>query len=182
MAITKERKQEMVDEYVDWLDRSRALIVTDYKGLSMKDLDNLRARMREVGGEFHIVKNTLSKIAFERAGWKVGEGYFDGATAIGLAFEDAPATAKALAEFARGSDFLTIRGGYLDKAMLTADEVKALAELPPLPEMRAKLLGTILAPASQLARVLAEPGRQLAAVIQAYVDQQQGGGEAEAAA
>ncbi len=171
MAISKKRKNEVVAEYIEWLERSNALIVTEYKGLAMKDLDELRRRVREVGGEFHIVKNTLGKIAFEKAGLPLPAGLFEGSTAIGFAFQNVPDMAKAMMEYARTSDALKVKGGYLGHSPISAEEVKALAELPPLPVMRARLLGTILAPASQLVRTLAEPARQVAAVLKAYADQ-----------
>jgi large subunit ribosomal protein L10 len=170
LAISKERKHELVTQYVDWLDRSQALIVTQYSGLTMKDIDNLRARIRESGGEFHIVKNTLGSVAFSSAGLELPEGLLDGSTAIIFAFRDAPDMAKVVTDFARTSEFVKIKGGYLDRRVINADEVKSLAELPPLPVMRAQLLGVLAAPASKLVRTLAEPGRSLAAVLQAYVD------------
>lgn len=168
MAKTKENKQTMVDLYGDWLEKSRAVVVTEYTGLTMKRLDDLRSKLREVGGEFHIVKNTLGKLALESKGFKVEDEIFTGSTAFGFGFEDAPALAKVISEFAKESDFVKIKAGYLGKKQVGPDDVRALAELPPLPVMRAMLLGTLLAPASQLARTLAEPGRQIAAVVKAY--------------
>ena len=170
MAISKERKREVVTEYTDWFGRSSALILAEYRGLSMKDIDELRRRVREVGGEFHVVKNTLGKIAFEGAGYTLPAGFLDGSTGIAFAFKDAPGLAKVIMEFARTSDSLKVKGGYLGRNPMTAEQVKSLAELPPLPVVRAQLLGTMLAPASQLARVLAEPARQVAAVLKAYAD------------
>lgn len=170
MAITKERKREVVTEYTDWIGKSSALILTEYRGLSMKDIDELRRRVREIGGEFHIVKNTLGKIAFEGAGYTLPAGFFDGSTAISFAFKDAPGLAKIIMEYARTSESLKVKGGYLGHLPMSAEDVKSLAELPPLPVMRAQLMGTILAPASQLARVLAEPARQVASVLKAYAD------------
>lgn len=173
MAITKQRKSELVAEYADWLARSKALILVEYSGMTMKDLDGLRAKVREAGGEFHIVKNTLARLAFQQAGYDVSDKSFEGSTAIGFAFQDVPSMAKVMTEYARTLEAMKIKGGYLEKAPLSADNVKALAELPPLPVMRAQLLGTIMAPASKLVRTLAEPGRMLAAVLQARVDQSQ---------
>lgn len=170
MAITKERKNELINQYSEWARRSKALVLTEYVGLPMKDIDLLRAKAREVGGEFHIVKNTLVRIAFQQAGMSLPSIGFEGSTAIGFAFEDAPELVKTFTEFARTSEFLKIKGGYLDKQPISADSVKSLADLPPLPVMRATLLGTLLAPASQLARLLAEPGRQIAAVIKAHAE------------
>lgn len=170
MALSKERKNELVTQYVDWTDSSQALIVTEYKGLSVKDLDDLRAKLRTVGGEFHIVKNTLGKLALEQAQLPVQEGIFEGSTAISFAYEDAPAMAKTLMEFADENEFIKVKGGYLEKELISPEEVKALAELPSLPVLRATILGTIMAPASKLTRLLAEPGRQVAAVIKAYAE------------
>ncbi len=170
MAISKERKNEVVAQYSAWANRSRAFFLTEYKGLSMKQLDELRVKIRDAGGEFHVVKNTLGTIAFEFAGMRVPEGFLEGSTAIGFAFGDVAALAKTMSDYARTSDFFKIKGGYLDNAPITADQVKSLADLPPLPVMRAQLLGTLLAPASQLARIIAEPARQVAAVFKAYAE------------
>lgn len=168
LAITKERKEELVAQYTEWIKSSQATILAEYSGLSMKDVDALRAKLREAGGEFHIVKNTLGKLAYEKAGFTLPEDFFTGSTAIGFAFKDAPLMAKAMTEFARTSEALKIKGGYLENRPMNAVAVKSLADLPPLPVVRAQLLGTILAPASKLVRTLAEPGRQVAAVIKAY--------------
>jgi large subunit ribosomal protein L10 len=170
LAITKDRKVELIENYTRWMNQSRGVIVAEYLGLSMKELDDLRNKIREAGGEFHIVKNTLGKLAFDNAGLAYEENVFSGSTAFGFAFEDAPALAKTMTDFAKSSEFLKIKAGYLSKQQLSADGVKTLADLPPLPVMRGKLLGVLMAPASKLAAVLAEPGRQVAAVIKAYAD------------
>jgi large subunit ribosomal protein L10 len=168
LALTKKQKRDVVAQYVEWLERSDAFILAEYTGMTMKDMDELRASVREAGGEFHVVKNTLVKLALQDAEIDFAEDDFLGSTAIGFAFEDPPALAKAISDFAQKSDSLKVKAGFLDKQMMSAAEVKALAELPPLPVMRATLLSTILAPATQLVRTLAEPGRQVAAVVKAY--------------
>jgi large subunit ribosomal protein L10 len=170
LAISKQRKNEMVGEYVDWINQSRALIVSEYVGLSMQQIDELRAKVREAGGEFHIVKNTLGRVAFQEAGLSKAEEILKGSTAICFAFQDAPAIAKVMAEYAKSSDFLKIKGGYLEKRAIGSEDVRALADLPPLPVMRAQLLGVLTAPASKLVRTLAEPARQMAAVLKAYAE------------
>ena len=172
MAISKERKNEVVEQYSQWIRDSRALFLTEYSGLSVKQLDELRKKAREAGGEFHIVKNTLGKLAFQNEGLSMEENILEGSTAIGFAFKDAPPMAKVLDEFARTSDFLKLKGGYLGNKQISAADVTALAELPPLPVMRAMLLGTIMAPATQLARILSEPARQVASVLKAYADRE----------
>ncbi len=170
MAISKQHKNEMVGEYVDWINQSRALIVSEYLGLSMKQIDELRAKVREAGGEFHIVKNTLGRVAFQEAGLPAPGDVLKGSTAICFAFQDAPAIAKVMADYAKSSDILKIKGGYLEKRAISSEDVKALADLPPLPVMRAQLLGVLSAPASKLVRTLAEPARQMAAVLKAYAE------------
>ena len=170
MAITKQRKKELVDQYEKWLDRSQAVILTEYHGLSMKEIDELRAKVREAGGEFHIIKNTLGKVAFEAVGLSLPENLLEGSTAITFAFQHPPEMAKLVSDYAKTSEFVKIKGGYLDKLPISASEIKSLAELPPLPVMRAQLLGTILAPASKLVRTLAEPVRQVATVLKSYAD------------
>jgi large subunit ribosomal protein L10 len=172
LAISKERKHEVVAQYGEWANRSQALILTEYKGMTMQQLDELRRKVRELGGEFHIVKNTLASLAFKEQGLPVPEGFFEGTTAVGIAFSEAAAMAKVMTEFTRTTEFIKVKGGYLGKLPLTAQDVKALADLPPLPVIRAQLLGTILTPASQLARVLAEPARRVASVLKAYADKE----------
>jgi len=170
LAISKEHKNEVIAQYGEWANNSQALILTEYTGITMKQLDELRRRAREVGAEFHIVKNTLASLAFKEQGMPLPEGFFEGSTAVGFAFQDAAGLTKVLTEFMRTTEFLKIKGGYLGKQPMTAEDVKTLAELPPLPVMRAQLMGTLLAPASQLARILAEPARMLASVMKAYAD------------
>jgi large subunit ribosomal protein L10 len=168
LAITKERKSEMLERYQNWLAKSQAVFMTEYFGMTMSDFDTLRSNLREVGGEFHVVKNTINRRVFESAGYEINDDLFLGSSAIGYAFSDPPAVAKVISDYATDSDIVTIKGGYLESQYMTADEIKALADLPPLPVLRAQLMGTILAPASKLVRVLAEPGRQVAAVLRAY--------------
>lgn len=170
LAISKERKQELVDHYTQWIKRSQTQIVITYTGINQKDIDALRAKLRDNGGEVHIVKNTLAELAFKQAGMPLPAGLFEGSTAVGFGFQDAPAFAKAVLEAAKGSDFLKVKGGYLDKKPITPDGVKSLADLPPLPVMRAQLLGVLNAPASRLVRTLAEPARQIAAVLKAHAE------------
>jgi len=170
LAITKEKKIEIAAQYVEWLAQSKAIILAEYLGMNMKNMDELRAKVREAGGEFHIVKNTLMKRVLTEAGMPLDEEHFDNTTAIGFAFEDAPALAKTMTEFAKQSGVLKIKSGYLGERLISMDEVTSLANVPPLPVMRATLLSTLLAPASQLVRTLSEPGRQVAAVLKAYAE------------
>lgn len=170
MAFTKEQKTQMMDQYRKWYNQSQAIIMVEYSGLNMKGIDAIRSKAREAGGELHVVKNTLMIKVLEEAGIKGTEKLLDKSSAIGFAFKDAASMAKVMSEYARTNDVFKVKGGYMGASMLTSVDVKALADLPPLPVMRAKLLGTILAPASKLVRTLAEPGRSVASVIKAYSD------------
>jgi large subunit ribosomal protein L10 len=170
LAISKERKNELIDYYVGLMNRSKGLILTEYTGLTMKQIDELRRKVRETGGEYHVVKNTLGKIAFESNERQVSEGFFEGSTAIAFAFDDAASMAKTILDFNKTIELVKIKGGYLEKQMISAEQVRALSELPALPVIRAQLLGTLLAPAGKLVRTLAEPARALAAVLQAYAE------------
>ena len=168
MAITKQRKEETLNQYADWLKRSQAVILVEYTGAKMKDLDAIRSRVRESGGEFHIVKNTLVKRALEAGGMQVPAGLLDKSTAVSFAFSDVAATAKALSEVTKGMEFAKVKGGFMAGQALSASQVKALADLPPLPVSRARLLGVLQAPAGKLVRTIAEPARGLAAVLKAF--------------
>lgn len=158
----------MLEQYKAWVSQSRAVFVTEYTGLGMAHFDELRAKLREVGAEFHVVKNTLGRRVFEEAGFAIDDAVFSGSTAVGFAFEDSPGAAKAISDYAGRVDFVKIKGGYLGERQISAADIKALADLPPLPVLRAQLLGVIQAPASKLVRTLAEPGRGIAAVVRAF--------------
>lgn len=170
MAITKERKEEILAAYSDWLTKSQAVILVEYTGLKMKDLDNIRARVRESGGEFHILKNTLARRAFADNGMNLPPEFLVQSTAVSFAFSDPASTAKALNDAAKGNEFVKVKGGFMNGQVLDAKQVKALAELPPLPVVRAQLLGVLQAPAGKLVRTIAEPARGLAAVIKAFAE------------
>lgn len=178
MALTKARKEEMIAQYAQWLERAEAIVFTEYNGISMPALDKLRGNVRSADGEFHIIKNTLAKHAFAKAGLETPDSLFKGSSAIGLAFSDPPGVAKAILDAGKDNEIVKIKGGFLNGQVLTAADMKALAELPPLPVVRSQLLAVINTPATQLARLLNEPGRQVAQVLKAYADK---GGAAAAA-
>lgn len=168
LAFTKKQKEDIVAQYEGWLEKSQAVFVMSYSGLTNKQVEAIRRAMRDSGGEAHVVKNTLIKIAMNKHGYDVDEVMND-TSLTGFAFSDPAATAKVMADAAKlHGEKLEFKLGYLDKNALTADDIKALATLPPLPVMRAQILGTILAPASKLVRTINEPGSQVARVLKAY--------------
>lgn len=170
LAISKERKEEVLTTYADWMKRSQAVILVEYTGLRMKDLDAIRSKIRETGGEFHVVKNTLARRAFADSGMELPQDYLVKSTAISFAFTDPASTAKALTDAMKGKEAIKVKGGYMSGQALNAAQVKALADMPPLPVVRAQLLGVLLAPAGKLVRTIAEPARGLAAVVKAFAE------------
>lgn len=157
----------MIAEYEKWLDKSQAMFVLGYTKMNMKEIDALRAKVRDAGGEAHLVKNTLFDYALNEKGFPKS-GIFEKTSLVGFAYDDVAGMAKVFTEATKGSETIKVKGGYLGKEALTDKQVKALSDLPPMPVMRAMLLGVISAPASKLVRTLAEPARSMAAVIKGY--------------
>jgi large subunit ribosomal protein L10 len=168
LAVSKERKEESLATYAEWLKKSQAVILVEYTGAKMKDLDIIRAKIREAGGEFHILKNTLARRAFADSGMDLPKDFLVKSTAVSFAFTDPASTAKALTEATKGKDFVKVKGGFMSGQTLSAAQVKTLSDMPPLPVVRAQLLGVLQAPAGKLVRTIAEPARGLAAVIKAF--------------
>ena len=168
MAVSKERKEETLATYAEWLKKSQAVILVEYTGAKMKDLDGIRAKIREAGGEFHVMKNTLARRAFANSGMSLPKDFLVKSTAVSFAFTDPASTAKALTDATKGKEFVKVKGGFMSGQALNAAQVKSLAEMPPLPVIRAQLLGVLQAPAGKLVRTIAEPARGLAAVIKAF--------------
>jgi large subunit ribosomal protein L10 len=170
LAVSKEKKEETLAIYAEWLKNSQAVILVEYTGAKMKDLDGIRAKIRETGGEFHVLKNTLARRAFSDSGMDFPKDYLVKSTAASFAFADPALTAKALTEATKGKDFVKVKGGFMSGQTLNASQVKSLADMPPLPVVRAQLLGMLQAPAGKLVRTIAEPARGLAAVIKAFAE------------
>jgi len=169
LAFTKKEKGDMTAQYEKWLSESQAVYVLTYTSMTMKEIDAFRAKVRETNSEVHMVKNTLFLRALEAQGYDKAP-FFEETSLVGFAFSDAAALAKTFTDITKGSENFKVKGGYLGKEIVSDKQVKALADLPSLPVMRATLLGTISAPATKLVRTLVEPARSLAAVVQAYSD------------
>ena len=165
MAFTKQQKRALLNQYEKWLKHSQAVFVLEYHKMSMKEVDTLRAKVRDTGGELHVVKNTLMAIALKNAG--IETKILVGTSLFGFAIHDVPAMAKVFGDATKNSEIFKLRGGYLSGQPITPENVKALADMPPLPVLRARLLGMLNTPSSQLARTLAEPARQMAYVLKA---------------
>jgi large subunit ribosomal protein L10 len=154
LAITKERKQELVAHYTDLLKRSQAAILTDYHGLNVAQITQLRNQIREADGVYYVTKNTLIKLAMQQLGLSAPDEWLTGPTAIGFCLDEVQAVAKAITDFARESEILTIKGALLGDRQVGEAQVKALASLPPVEVLRAQVLGALTAPMSGLVGAL----------------------------
>ena len=171
MAFSKEHKGVLMAQYGTWIKNSQAVFVLEYTRMGMKEIDSMRVKVRDAGGQIHVVKNTVMQLALKEAGIKSDE--LTGSLLFGFALENPPAMAKVLVDSTRNSEVFKLKGGYLGGHAFTAASVKSLAELPPLPVVRATLLGVLQAPAARLVRTLVEPSRQIARALQAYSEQPQ---------
>ena len=180
--MRRDQKEQVVEELTARLKAADTLLVADYRGLTMPQIDDLRSRLLESGARFTVVKNTLTRRAAEAAGTEALLTLLDGPSAIAFleADGDMVAAAKALADSARETNVLEIRGGILQGRAMTADEVQSLAKLPPEEVLRGQVLGAIVAPLTALAGLLSAPLQNLVGLIDARIDQL-GGEEAEAA-
>lgn len=168
MAITKQRKQELVDQYRELVKKYPSLILASTSGLTVKQLESLRSQVREAGGEFRIVKNTLISLVFDEAGIKLPEGTLLGPTAIGFSSDGVVSVAKAIVELAKDAKVVSLKPSIVDGAVYSESQVQRLADLPPMPVVQSQLLSVLQAPATKLTGVLASSVRQVVNVVKAY--------------
>jgi large subunit ribosomal protein L10 len=181
--MLRSEKERVVAELADRLRSTETLMVADYRGLSMPEIEELRTRLLEAGARFTVVKNTLTKLAAEAAGTKDVLELVDGPTAIAFleADGDPVAVAKVLSETGRAHDVLVIRGGILDGSLVGDADIKRLATLPSHEALRAQLAGAVAAPLTTVVGLFTAPLRDLVGVIDARIRQLEEQGEGEAA-
>ena len=183
--MQKEDKERIVSELTEKLRSSETMIVADYRGLTMPQIDGLRSKLIENGARFTVVKNTLTRRAAEAAGADALLALLEGPSAIAFveADGDAVAVAKALADSARDTKVLEIRGGVMQGRVISGSDVEELAKLPPLDVLRGQVIGAIIAPLSSLVALVNAPLQDLYGLIDARIEQleQQGGDPAPAA-
>ena len=159
--MNKEKKQNYISEMTTQFDKSEAVIVTHYQGLTVKQLDELRTKMREHGIIFKITKNRITKLALEKTRCKDLSNLFTGPTAVALS-DDAITSAKILTKFSKDNDKLKILGGIMGNDILDVAGVKNVATLPTLDEARAKIVGILRSPAQKIASILLAPASKIA--------------------
>ena len=165
--MDRSQKADLVAELKNVFTETSVVVITRNLGLSVAQSTDLRLKMRDAGAQFKVAKNRLAKIALEGTRYGSISDLLTGPTALATSI-DPIAAAKVAVDFAKTNDRLEIVGGAMGDTMLDVAGIKALAELPSLDELRARLVGLIQAPATKIARTINEPGAQLARVIGAY--------------
>ena len=166
-----ERKGAVIEELARELSSSQLAVLTDYRGLTVSEISNLRRKLRDAGVSYHVTKNTLTRSAAEKVHMSGVSPLLAGPTAIAFAHGDLAQAAKALRDFAKSSKEFTIKGGLLNGRALDAAEVANLADLPSREVLVAKVLGLIQSPMTGLVTVLNGPVRNLAYVLHARAQQ-----------
>jgi large subunit ribosomal protein L10 len=170
LAITKQRKQELISEYVQSLQQAKGIVITEYRGMTMKELDDLRRKLRESNTGFTVTKNTLFKIALQEVGMNVPDDLLAGPVAVAVAFGDLAKTIQIVLDYAKDNELFVAKGGVIGARSFPAEQLEAISKLPPLNVLRAQLIGMTTMPLNQFLGLLEEPGRQVVAVIRAATD------------
>jgi len=165
------QKAQTIDELSGQLSRASLVIVTDYRGLKVADLQTLRGNLRPTGGEIQVAKNTLTRIAANNVGVSGLDPMLEGPSALVFAFEDVVQTAKAVTDFVRTSRILTVKGGVMGDRTVSAADVEAIATLPSREELQARLLGMLVSPMSRTLGVLTGPSRSMVYLLNARSEQ-----------
>lgn len=169
--MDRNQKQQAVSQMHEAFKAAGSVVVTHYKGLSVAEITALRAKLKDAGASLKVTKNSLTKLALKGTQYESLADQFTGPTAVAYS-EDAIAAAKAVVDFANDNEKLVILAGALSDKQLAVADVKALAKLPSLDELRAKLVGLISTPATRIAGVLQAPGGQVARVLSARGQQE----------
>ncbi|OGO60397.1 MAG: 50S ribosomal protein L10 [Chloroflexi bacterium RBG_19FT_COMBO_48_23] len=174
--MLKEKKEQMIDELAGSLSRCTIAVATDYRGLTAKEMVQLRRRLTDMGVEYRVIKNTLTRFAAEKAGKKQLEILLTGPVAMAFGYDDVVKPAQVLREHIRSaSSVLQIKGGIMGDKLLTAEDIANLATMPPKDVMIARLVWQLNAPLQALHNVLSAPLHGLLNVMQARMKQVEGG-------
>jgi large subunit ribosomal protein L10 len=173
LPITRSKKEDLVEVYRAAIRKSGALVFTNYRGTSVKQINSLRARIKDVGGDYFVAKNKLLRIALEQEGRVPPLELLKGPNGVVFASEDIAKSVTALNDWIREAKIMEVTGALLENSALDAATAAKLSEMPTKEQVLAKILGTINAPASSLARVIAAPASSLVRVINARAEQLQ---------
>ena len=159
--MNKEKKKMYIEQMKDFFNKKSSILVTHYQGLTVKQIDELRAEMRKHGILFKITKNRITKLALAGSKFKKLENLFTGPTAVAFS-EDAITSAKILTKFAKSNSKLKIIGGIMEDEQLSVKDVEKIATLPTLNEARAKIVGILTSPSQKIMSILLAPGSKIA--------------------
>ncbi len=168
--LTRQQKEEQVDELRDKFERATSIFVADYSGLGVIQLEALRSGLRQAKGsdsEFRVAKNSVLKLASDGGPAESLKEHFTGTTSIAMSFGDPVALAKTLVDYANDNEAFEIRTGLVDGQVLERKQISNLATLPSLDQLRGTIVGLLQAPAEKLARLLKEPAGQMARIVAA---------------
>jgi large subunit ribosomal protein L10 len=171
LAITREKKEVLVSEYVEKLRRSQAIIVSEYRGVPTKQIQGLRRDLRNVDSEFAVTKNTLIGRALAEVGLPAPDVLLTGPVAVTFCYNEVAAPAKVMTKFAKDSKIMVLRGGLLGQSVFNESGVQTLTELPSKDQLRAQVVGALNAPISGLVNVLAGTLRGFMNVLNARAAQ-----------
>jgi large subunit ribosomal protein L10 len=176
--VSREKKGQQIDQLSEVIARCTVAVITDYRGLNALEMTDLRNRLRNSGVEFKVVKNTLARLATDKAGKGALTGVLEGPVAIAFGYGEITEPAKVLAEYLRveRDSALSIKGGFLGERLISADDVNTLSTLPPREVLLAKLLGAMQGPMVGLVSHLSRLISGLARVLQARVEQMEAAG------
>ena len=183
-AQNRERKEESLQTLRECFDKSSIAIFTDYrggaKGLTVKEITDLRGKLREQKAEFRVAKNTMVRRTLHDLGIQEADSYLEGPTAVAFGYQDPAATAKAVLDFSKDqkpNQLPTVKAALMDGKVLDVKALEAIASLPSLDVLRMQLLGLMLAPHRQLLGMFNAPGRSMATVLDAWNTKRQEGGQ-----
>jgi large subunit ribosomal protein L10 len=165
MPLTKQQKSELVEHYREGMATAPHAFLLDYKGISVPQVTELRQKIRDTGGQYLVVKNTLALRAIEGGPMDQLRELFDGPVAVAFSHEDAVGLAKALSESAKTMPAIQVRGGLVNGQQVAGDQLQAIASLPSREELIAKLLYLLQSPITRFARVLAAIPRDFVVVL-----------------
>jgi len=165
----KEQKAEQVELLTEKLKRAKVAVLTDYRGLTVTQIQDLRSKLRTGDVEYRVVKNTLTRRAAEAAGFPGLQSELEGPVAIAFGYDDLSLPAKLINEWVRQTRLkLDVKGGLVEGRVFSPDQVKQLADLPSRETLLAQLLGTLQSPVGQLVAIMQTPHQQLVGVLNAY--------------
>lgn len=176
MAISKQKKQQMMAAYREMLGRAKGLVITEYRGFSMKNFNAVRSSIRKVDGSFTVTHTTIFMKALKEFGFAVPEDLLTGPVAIAIAYGELGTLTKTVIDAKKDNDKLVLKGGIMGDMVFRGEAgLETLSTLPTLDQARASFVGALQAPAGQLVSLFSQPAQQMAQILKAYTDKSQEG-------